>query len=101
VESTGDGNEADETEKCLEFDYCDLPRPGTKEQYDQSAGAAFCVDDDGGAGFITYDSTQTVRQKARFASEMNLGGLFYWHIAADARGDRSLIATGYNALHGF
>jgi chitinase len=81
------------------FDYRDLPRPCAEEQHDASVGAGFCVDST--AGFVTYDTTTTVRQKAKFASYMKLGGLFYWHIAADAWGLRSLVATGYNALHDF
>ncbi|KAK2806266.1 hypothetical protein FQN51_007307 [Onygenales sp. PD_10] len=79
------------------FDYRELPRPGTKECHDEAVGAAFCVDEQ--AGFVSYDSTRTVREKARFVSEMKLGGLFYWHVAADAVGERSLVATGYNTLH--
>ncbi|PGH07225.1 hypothetical protein AJ79_06329 [Helicocarpus griseus UAMH5409] len=106
------------------FDYRDLPRRGAREMHDDLVVAAYCVDvgdgcagagadgndgegssgdgDGGGAaGFISYDSTRTVRQKARFVAQMQLGGLFYWHIAADAVGERSLVATGYNALHEF
>ncbi|PGH23288.1 hypothetical protein AJ80_02704 [Polytolypa hystricis UAMH7299] len=80
-----------------EFEYKELPRPGTEEQHDFAVWAAYCVD--GEAGFVTYDSTTTVRKKARFVSDWKLGGLFYWHIAADALGSRSLVASGYNALH--
>ncbi|PGG98249.1 chitinase [Blastomyces parvus] len=89
------------------FDYRQLPLPGTEEVHDDVVGAAFCVDGGGGggggagAGFISYDSTRTVAQKARFVSELGLGGLFYWHLAADADvgSKRSLVATGYAALH--
>jgi chitinase len=79
------------------FDYSDLPRPGAKEHHDDKVGAAYCTGGDG--GFITYDTPQTVQQKAKFVASSNLGGLFYWNIAADARGPRSLIESGYNALH--
>ena len=86
--------------QAVEFDYADLPRPGAVEEYDETIGAAFCVDNRmGGAGFVTYDNPATVKQKAKFARAMNLGGLFYWHVAADARGARSLILAGYKALH--
>lgn len=81
------------------YDYADLPLRGTTEQHDPAVGnAAFCIDD-GRAGFVTYDSPLSVRLKARFVDEMRLGGLFYWHVASDAGGARSLVATGYNALH--
>lgn len=79
------------------FDYKDLPRPGAKEHHDEKAGAAYCAGGDG--GFVTYDTPRTVQLKAKFASKMQLGGLFYWQMAADARGPKSLIETGYNTLH--
>jgi chitinase len=79
------------------FDYCDLPRPGANEFHDDAVGAAYCTGGDG--GFVTYDTARTVTQKANFVTGKHLGGLFYWHIAADARGPRSLIETGYNTLH--
>lgn len=87
-----------EEPKEVVFDYRDLPRPGTEEQHDNAVGAAaFCVD--GEAGFITYDSPDSVRLKAKLVSDLDLAGLFYWHIAADSPGSRSLVATGYNSLH--
>ncbi|EDN08232.1 hypothetical protein I7I51_03829 [Histoplasma capsulatum] len=89
------------------FDYRELPLPGTEEVHDAVFCAAYCVDFGGGssgsggegpaAGFISYDSPRTVMQKAQFVSEYELGGLFYWHLAADAEvgTERSLVATGY------
>lgn len=79
------------------FDYADLPRPGAKEHQDEKLGAAYCSGGDG--GFVTYDTPRTVQLKAKFVAKMRLGGLFYWQMAADARGPRSLIETGYNTLH--
>lgn len=79
------------------FDYRDLPRPGAQEAHDDVVVAAYCVGGDG--GFVSYDTPKTVEQKARFASSLGLGGLFYWHIAADKRGVESLIETGYKTLH--
>jgi len=79
------------------FDYCDLPRPGAKEYHDDAIGAAYCCGGDG--GFVTYDTPRTVQQKARFVTKMGLGGLFYWHITGDKRGSKSLVETGFKALH--
>lgn len=79
------------------FDYRDLPRPGAQEFHDDKVGAAFCVGGDG--GFVTYDTSRTVQKKAKFVADHQLGGLFYWHITADARGPRSLVETGYNTMH--
>ncbi|KAL4884362.1 glycoside hydrolase superfamily [Aspergillus karnatakaensis] len=79
------------------FDYSELPRPGATEYHDEEVAAAYCVGGDG--GFVTYDTPQTVQQKAEFVTRERLGGLFYWHIGGDARGPRSLIEMGYNTLH--
>lgn len=79
------------------FDYYDLPRPGAQEFHDDKIGAAYCVGGDG--GFVTYDTSRTVQKKAKFVTDLQLGGLFYWHITGDARGHRSLVETGYNTLH--
>jgi len=79
------------------FDYKDLPRPGAQEHVDTEVGAAFCVGGDG--GFVSYDNPATVRLKASFVKQNGLAGLFYWTGPADAKGPRSLIETGYLALH--
>ncbi|KAI9835193.1 MAG: hypothetical protein M1819_002563 [Sarea resinae] len=79
------------------FEYKDLPRPGTNESVDESVGAAFCVGGDG--GFVSYDNPRSVKLKATFAKDKGLGGLFYWTGTADVKGPRSLIETGFNALH--
>lgn len=80
------------------FDYSELPRPGAREIVDKTVGATYCVGGDDG-GFVSYDNTRTVEQKAKFVTNLGLGGLFYWHIAADKRGCDSLLETGYNTLH--
>lgn len=79
------------------FDYCDLPRPGATEYHDIKSGAAYCTGGDG--GFVSYDTPRTVQEKAKLVTQLRLGGMFYWHIASDAKGRRSLIETGYNTLH--
>lgn len=79
------------------FEYRDLPRPGAQEYVDEQVGAAFCVGGDG--GLVTYDNPHTVKMKAKYAAQNRLGGLFYWTGTADAKGPRSLVETGYNALH--
>lgn len=78
------------------FEYRDLPRPGTHEQIDELAVAAFCVGSDG--GFVTYDNPRTVLLKALFAKQNRLGGLFYWTGTADLPGPRSLIQAGHSGL---
>lgn len=79
------------------FEYHDLPRPGAQEYVDTQVGAAYCVGGDG--GFVTYDNPRTVQMKATYVAHNQLGGLFYWTGTADAQSPRSLVETGYNALH--
>jgi chitinase len=79
------------------FEFKDLPRPGTTEQVDDEACAAYCVGGDG--GFVTYDNPHTVRIKAIHAKRKGLAGLFYWTATGDASGDRSLVYNGYSELH--
>ncbi|KAL2180193.1 glycoside hydrolase family 18 protein [Thermothelomyces heterothallicus CBS 202.75] len=80
------------------FEYSQLPRKGTKEQVDKRAVAAQCVGGDG--GFVSYDNPDTVRMKAAFCKQKRLGGLFYWSAPSDSKDPkRSLIATGFKALH--
>lgn len=78
------------------FEYRDLPRPGTHEQIDELAVAAFCVGSDG--GFVSYDNPRTVQLKALFARQHRLGGLFYWTGTADLPGPKSLIQAGHIGL---
>lgn len=82
------------------FEYRDLPRPGSKEHVDEQVGAAYCVGGDG--GFVTYDTPQTVRLKAKYVRQNGLGGLFYWTGTGDASAhsqkDRSLVYNGFLGL---
>jgi chitinase len=82
------------------FEYRELPRPGATEHVDESIGAAYCIGGDG--GFVTYDTPQTVRMKANYVRQNNLGGLFYWTGTGDASSvdqkDRSLVYNGFLGL---
>ncbi|ORY19466.1 chitinase 1 precursor [Clohesyomyces aquaticus] len=82
------------------FEYRDLPRPGTEEIVDEKVGAAYCMGGDG--GFVTYDTPQTVRMKAKYVRQNGLGGLFYWTGTGDASAltqkDRSLVFNGFLGL---
>lgn len=79
------------------FDFSELPRPGTQELTDEACVATYCIGRDG--GFVSYDNPRSVQMKARWAKSMGLGGLFFWHALADAKGTRSLIYSSYVALH--
>jgi chitinase len=53
------------------FEYKHLPRQGTQEFVDHDAVAASCIGGDG--GFVTYDNPETVRRKAEYCKENQLG----------------------------
>ncbi|KAI9806807.1 MAG: hypothetical protein M1833_002464 [Piccolia ochrophora] len=80
------------------FEYKELPRPGSYEQVDQTACAAFTVG--GEEGFVSYDNPQTVSTKAGYVVSTGLGGLFYWTGTGDGQGPKSLVETGFKTLHG-
>lgn len=79
------------------FEYRDLPRPGAAVHYDEDVTAVYCFGGDG--GFVTYDDPKTVRAKADYAKQKNLGGLFYWTGTGDKNDPGSLVEAGYRALH--
>ena len=79
------------------IEYKDLPEPGSDEDVDRYAGAAYSVG--GNGGFVTFDNPFTVIMKATFVRKNNLAGLFYWDGTGDVDGPRSLILAGYHSLH--
>ena len=78
------------------FEVRDLPLLGTKEMYDESLGAAFCVGAEG--GFVSYDNLASTGAKADFVRQKGLAGLFFWHMGCDRCNEDSLVAAGYRAL---
>ncbi|MBN1680485.1 MAG: glycoside hydrolase family 18 protein [Anaerolineae bacterium] len=48
---------------------------------------------------ISYDNPQSVREKARYIREENLGGMMLWQISFDDE-DNSLVEVAYEALSG-
>lgn len=53
------------------FEYQQLPRKGCREIVEKHACAATCVGGDG--GFVSYDNPDTVKMKAAFCKQKNLG----------------------------
>lgn len=93
----GDGGTA------LEIDYRDVPDEAKERvQIDYTCGAAHYVVSQaaGRPAFVSLDVPATVRIKAQFARFFGLGGLFYWTGAGDGTGADSLVAAGFDALHG-
>jgi len=81
------------------FEYCELPLGETTEHVDESVVGAWCLDTQGGNGWISYENAATLRTKAAFVRGCGLGGLFYWAGTGDVRGPRSLVEVGYESLH--
>ena len=79
------------------FEYKDLPRPGSVLHFDEVAGAVYSIGGEG--GFVTFDDPRTVHLKAQFAQQQGLAGLFFWTGTGDTNDDKSLVETGYRALH--
>ena len=80
-----------------EFDYKYLPRHGAMELEDLELGAACCSG--GVEGFVSYDSRNTAKMKARYVKSRKLGGLFYWTATGDRMGEQSLIEMCFMTLH--
>ncbi|KAL8366380.1 hypothetical protein RB595_004921 [Gaeumannomyces hyphopodioides] len=85
-----------------EVDYRDLPADAVDglARVDEEAGAACYVDGgDNGKGFVSLDTPDTVRLKARYARTNRLAGLFYWQGVGDVdTPGRSLVAAGWQEL---
>lgn len=89
---TGHAGEAGGT-----LEYKTLPQPGAREIIDHNVVAAYCLGGD--AGWVSYDTPETVVIKAEYVKRMKLAGLFYWTGNSDVdTGPRSLIQAGFNAL---
>jgi chitinase len=73
----------------------DLPYQDLEESYDFDAVAVFAKVE---KEFISYDNQVSVTQKAEYTRRMGLGGLFFWHLAADRVGEESLVRAGGVAL---
>lgn len=67
------------------FDYWDLRtnyegKNGYVRYYDEQARVPYLSD---GSTFISYDDTQSVREKLSYAGEKKLGGIMFWEFSGD------------------
>ncbi|KAM0276908.1 hypothetical protein ACHAQH_006280 [Verticillium albo-atrum] len=87
-------------ENAGEMNYCDFPAEWvTHARVDEQAAAAWYVDPE--KGFASFDTPASVRIKARWVRERQLGGLMYWTGSADRPGRESLVSAGYLEMHGY
>jgi len=49
--------------------------------------------------FITYDDTESVALKARFAIDQHLGGIMFWELGGDTQQENGLLDAIYNEVH--
>lgn len=79
------------------FDYKALPLAGSREIYDEGAGASYCYSD-AQKKLVTYDTPEMARLKTDFIKQRGLGGAMWWESSADKPGAESLIGTVVGAL---
>jgi GH18 family chitinase len=48
---------------------------------------------------VSYDNHESVFDKAWFARDSGLAGLFYWQLGSDRVGERSLVRKGWETLN--
>ena len=49
--------------------------------------------------FISYDDTASVRLKTEFVLDKGLGGIMFWQLGNDTKGENSLVDAIYEAAH--
>ena len=82
-----------------QVEYRDLPlRWRENATVDSAVGAAWYVDKD--KGFLSFDTTETVRLKADYVVMKGLGGIFFWHGVGDVWGRGSLVSAAIGGLLG-
>lgn len=87
------------------WDYKALPRAGAVEQFDAAVGAAWCYDANERT-MVSYDNSQSSREKADFVRQRQLGGGMWWECSGDKGGkdanaaDGSLIGTFVDGVGG-
>lgn len=70
-----------------------LPRPGAKVITEQEIGATYSYDPQRRV-MVSYDTQDTVREKAEYIKRKGLGGAMWWEASGDREvGKGSLIAT--------
>ena len=74
-------------------DYVD--RNGFNRHWDRAAQAPFLWNRESGI-FISYEDPESMREKARFVKQHNLGGVMYWEHSEDP--EETLLTTLFNAL---
>lgn len=71
-------------------DVKELPLHGAQQKIDKKSGAAICVNK---SGLVSYDTHETIMQKAEFVTSSHLRGAMWWEASGDCAGEDSLVGT--------
>ena len=63
--------------------------------YDSKTAACYAIHDQ---NYFSFDGPESIRAKCRWVMETGFGGLAFWHVAADASEDESLITAAATEL---
>ena len=74
------------------WDYKVLPKANAKITIDEEAWAAYSYETTS-QELITYDTVDTVKQKAAYIAQNGLGGGMFWEASGDKMGEDSLIGN--------
>lgn len=77
------------------WDYKALPKAGAAILHDDQAQADYTYD---GFELISFDTPRTVKEKARFVLQRQLGGLMFWEASADRSDSEALVTTAMREL---
>lgn len=79
------------------WDYKGLPLNGCAVTVLDQMGASYCYNKDSRL-FVSYDTPEIARQKARYIQSRGLGGGMWWESSSDKTGGDSLITTVCSVL---
>ena len=80
----GEGGRAGGVWSYNALDKLKVAYPGLKEYWDDSAKAPYLYNESTGA-FFTYDNARSIREKAKYVKDNNLGGMIAWMASQDAK----------------
>lgn len=80
----GEGGRAGGVWSYNALDKLKVAYPGLKEYWDDSAKAPYLYNESTGA-FFTYDNVRSIKEKAKYVKDNNLGGMIAWMASQDAK----------------
>lgn len=81
---SGEGGRAGGVWSYNALDKLKVAYPGLKEYWDDSAKAPYLYNESTGA-FFSYDNARSIKEKAQYVKDNNLGGMIAWMASQDAK----------------